>query len=67
MLAQRLREKECDDVIEFLDENLKNITRVIQQRFKFLREKKRRKNKKREMNKKDMLQVADFSSDSSSC
>jgi len=67
MLAQRLQEKECDDVIEFLDENLKNITCVIQQRFKFLREKKRCKNKKREMNKKDMLQVADFSSDSSSC
>ncbi len=67
MLAQRLREKECGDVAEFLDENPKDTTRAIQQRFKSLREKKRREDKKREVDKEGMLQVAGFPSDSSSC
>lgn len=67
LLAQRLRDHQCGDVADFLDGNPRDSTRAIRQRFKSLREKRRRMDKKFEVEKEGMLRKAGFPRDRSCC
>ena len=46
LLIQRLRDRKCSDVADYLQESKENATRAIQQRLKSLREKERKDGKR---------------------